>query len=186
MTMPRAFGPATDGHGQVCFLLFSSTLNDCIHPPRPPKPWATKTAILLLLLLPQILFHRETFPRRLNASSTRTKWLIGPVPSPCWVSTALPLWGFTGLILLLQDTFETFFGARIDLIQRTLTKHSDRLKIRAEEAMNKMKTPGGEDLAENLDRERQKFKLLVRINHLWTGRPPINVLGDGLCRFNSD
>lgn len=27
--------------------------------------------------------------------------------------------------------------------------------------MNKMKTPAGEDLAENLDREMQKFKLKV-------------------------
>ena len=62
---------------------------------------------------------------------------------------------------LLVDTVETFFDARIDLIQRALTKHSDRLKIRAEEAMNKMKTPAGEDIAENLDREMQKFKLKV-------------------------
>jgi len=30
--------------------------------------------------------------------------------------------------------------------------------------MNKMKTPAGEDLAENLDREMQKFKLKVGIN----------------------
>ena len=59
------------------------------------------------------------------------------------------------------DTLETFFDARIDLIQRTLTKHSDRLKTRAEVAMNKMKSPSGEDLAENLDREMQKFKLKV-------------------------
>lgn len=72
-------------------------------------------------------------------------------------------WGFAGFKPLLQDTLETFFDARIDLIQRTLTKHSDRLKVRAEEAMNKMKTPAGEDLAENLDREMQKFKLKVRI-----------------------
>ena len=62
---------------------------------------------------------------------------------------------------------ETFFDARIDLIQRTLTKHGDRLKIRAEEAMNKMKTPAGEDLAENLDREMQKFKLKVGSNLTW-------------------
>ena len=58
---------------------------------------------------------------------------------------------------------ETFFDARIDLIQRTLTKHSDRLKVRAEEAMSKMKAPAGEELAENLDREMQKFKFNVRI-----------------------
>ena len=66
----------------------------------------------------------------------------------------------------LVDTVETFFDARIDLIQRTLTKHSDRLKIRAEEAMNKMKTPAGEDIAENLDREMQKFKLKVCNCHI--------------------
>ena len=29
--------------------------------------------------------------------------------------------------------------------------------------MNKMKSPSGEDLAENLDREMQKFKLKVRV-----------------------
>lgn len=62
----------------------------------------------------------------------------------------------------LFDTLETFFDARIDLIQRTLTKHGDRLKIRAEVAMNKMKSPSGEDLAENLDKEMQKFKLKVQ------------------------
>jgi len=38
--------------------------------------------------------------------------------------------------------------------------------------MNKMKTPAGEDLAENLDREMQKFKLKVGINSP----------GIGLCR----
>lgn len=69
----------------------------------------------------------------------------------------------------LSDTMETFFDARIDLIQRALTKHSDRLKIRAEEAMNKMKTPAGEDLAENLDREMQKFRLKVCANYLYLG-----------------
>lgn len=32
--------------------------------------------------------------------------------------------------------------------------------------MSKMKTPAGEDLAENLDREMQKFKFKVRINYI--------------------
>ena len=73
------------------------------------------------------------------------------------------------------DTVETFFDARIDLIQRALTKHSDRLKVKAEEAMNKMKSPSGEDLAENLDREMQKFKLKVCcVNHPCPG--------SGTCR----
>ena len=74
---------------------------------------------------------------------------------------------------------ETFFDARIDLIQRTLTKHSDRLKIRAEEAMNKMKTPAGEDLAENLDREMQKFKLKVCTGYLTSENSVvINMMAD--------
>jgi hypothetical protein len=59
---------------------------------------------------------------------------------------------------------ETYFDARLDLIQRTLTKHSDRLKMKAEGALNdvlKMKPPSGDDLAENFDREVQKFRLKV-------------------------
>ena len=81
------------------------------------------------------------------------------------------MWGLVELMsfMWLSDTMETFFDARIDLIQRALTKHSDRLKIRAEEAMNKMKTPAGEDLAENLDREMQKFRLKVCANYLYLG-----------------
>ena len=35
--------------------------------------------------------------------------------------------------------------------------------------MNKMKTPAGEDLAENLDREMQKFKLKVCVGYLASG-----------------
>ena len=89
------------------------------------------------------------------------KWRV---LSRCLVGVASHFRGFQKkFISLASDTLETFFDARIDLIQRTLTKHSDRLKVRAEEAMNKMKAPAGEDLAENLDREMQKFKLKVRI-----------------------
>jgi hypothetical protein len=61
---------------------------------------------------------------------------------------------------------ETYFDSHIDLLQRTLTKHSDRLKLKAEVALNdvlKMKPPSGDDLAENFDREVQKFKLKVRV-----------------------
>jgi len=44
--------------------------------------------------------------------------------------------------------------------------------------MNKMKSPSGEDLAENLDREMQKFKLKVRIGYLRAGGIVINVTGN--------
>jgi hypothetical protein len=61
---------------------------------------------------------------------------------------------------------ETYFDSRLDLLQRTLTKHSDRLKLKAEVALNdvlKMKPPSGDDLAGNFDREVQKFRLKVRV-----------------------
>jgi len=83
-------------------------------------------------------------------------------------------WGLSRPRARWLDTVETFFDARIDLIQRALTKHSDRLKFRAEVAMNRMKTPAGEDIAENLDREMQKFKLKVCIGYpcLGSGTAP--------------
>lgn len=36
------------------------------------------------------------------------------------------------------DTMETYFDSRIDLLQRSLVKHSDRLKMRAEETVNEV------------------------------------------------
>lgn len=68
-----------------------------------------------------------------------------------------------------QDTMETYFDSRLDLIQRALVKHSDRLKLKAEVTLNdvfKMKAPSGDDLVENFDREVKQFKLKVR----WTLR----------------
>ncbi len=66
---------------------------------------------------------------------------------------------------------ETYFDSRLDLIQRSLTKHSDRLKVKADKAfqevfkkevLQKIRSPSGEVLADNLEREMQKFKLRVR------------------------
>jgi hypothetical protein len=59
---------------------------------------------------------------------------------------------------------ETYFDSRIDLLQRRLQKHSDRLKLNAEKAF---KIPSGdvlskEALSENFDREVKNFKLKVR------------------------
>ena len=60
---------------------------------------------------------------------------------------------------------ETYFDSRIDLIQRSLQKHSDRLKMRAEETLEtfKIRDLSGDLLAENFDREVRSFKLKVRI-----------------------
>ncbi|PAV21114.1 integral to membrane [Pyrrhoderma noxium] len=61
----------------------------------------------------------------------------------------------------LLDTIETFFDSRMDLLERQLKKHSERLKTRAEEAF-KLKTPSGDIFAaKDLEREVQKFKLKV-------------------------
>lgn len=57
------------------------------------------------------------------------------------------------------DTMETYFDSRLDLLQRQIQKHSDRLKTKAEEALKKR--PHGDVLTENLDREIKNFKLKV-------------------------
>jgi hypothetical protein len=65
----------------------------------------------------------------------------------------------TGAFTLL-DTMETFFDSRIDLLQRHIQKHSDRLKSKAEEALKK-RVQSGDLLAENFDREVKNFKLRI-------------------------
>lgn len=65
----------------------------------------------------------------------------------------------TGAFTLL-DTMETFFDSRLDLLQRQIQKHSDRLKSKAEEALKK-RVQSSDLLAENFDREIKNFKLKV-------------------------
>lgn len=67
------------------------------------------------------------------------------------------------------DTMETYFDSRLDLLQRNLAKQSDRLKMKADMALQglrkdilkQIKTPTGEPIpiADNLEKELQKFKL---------------------------
>jgi len=67
-----------------------------------------------------------------------------------------------------QDTFETYFDSHVDLLQRKLQKHSDRLKLKAEEALKikdlKIKDLSGDLLTENLEREIKGLKVKVRDN----------------------
>ncbi|KAG2159031.1 uncharacterized protein EDB93DRAFT_439518 [Suillus bovinus] len=67
----------------------------------------------------------------------------------------------TGAFTLL-DTMETFFDSRLDLLQRRIQKHSDRLKSKAEEAFKK-RVQSSDVLAENFDREVKNFKLKVSL-----------------------
>ncbi|KAJ3937364.1 MAG: hypothetical protein NXY57DRAFT_638284 [Lentinula lateritia] len=62
----------------------------------------------------------------------------------------------------LLDTMETFFDSHVDLLQRKLQRHSDRLKMKAEEAL-KMRdiSAAGDQLAENFEKEVKSFKLKV-------------------------
>ncbi|KAG1866918.1 hypothetical protein F4604DRAFT_1585225 [Suillus subluteus] len=53
---------------------------------------------------------------------------------------------------------ETFFDSRLDLLQRQIQKHSDRLKLKAEEALKKH-VQSGDLLVENFDCEVKNFKL---------------------------
>ncbi|PPQ66278.1 hypothetical protein CVT26_010962 [Gymnopilus dilepis] len=68
----------------------------------------------------------------------------------------------------LLDTIETYFDSHVDLLQRKLQKHSDRLKLKAEETFKikdlklgdlKIKDLSGDLLAENLEKEIKSFKL---------------------------
>lgn len=66
---------------------------------------------------------------------------------------------------------ETFFDSRLDLLQRKLQKHSDRLKKRTEETF-KLRDISSDQLAENFDREVKNFKLKVRNIDQREGRQP--------------
>ena len=57
------------------------------------------------------------------------------------------------------DTIETFFDSRLDLFERRLKKHSDRLKFKAEEALRRTRTPIQGEM--DFDKEIQKFKIKV-------------------------
>jgi len=65
------------------------------------------------------------------------------------------------LTLWAPDTFETYFDSHVDLLQRKLQKHSDRLKVKAEETF-KIREISSDQLAGNLEREFKNFKLNVR------------------------
>ncbi|KZP13096.1 hypothetical protein FIBSPDRAFT_921728 [Athelia psychrophila] len=87
----------------------------------------------------------------------------GPATYDYFMRDERPEWA--GAFTLL-DTMETYFDSHLDLLQRRLQKHSDRLKSKAEEAL-KFRSPSGVDLlnkdllTENFDREVNKFKLKV-------------------------
>ncbi|KAL4082023.1 hypothetical protein V8B97DRAFT_148642 [Scleroderma yunnanense] len=70
----------------------------------------------------------------------------------------------------LLDTMETYFDSQLDLLQRQIQKHSDRLMMKAEVALRKRRTQSGDFLAENFDREIKNFKLKVsaRMQSLYT------------------
>ncbi|KAJ6567235.1 hypothetical protein DFH09DRAFT_1314348 [Mycena vulgaris] len=60
----------------------------------------------------------------------------------------------------LLDTVETYFDSHVDLLQRKLQKHSDRLKMKAEETF-KIRDLSGDLLAENFEREFKSFRLRI-------------------------
>lgn len=65
-----------------------------------------------------------------------------------------------------SDTVETYLDSHVDLLQRKLLKHSDRLKMKAEAFTIKelkIKDLSGDLLAQNLEREIRNFKLRVII-----------------------
>jgi len=74
------------------------------------------------------------------------------------------------LIYPTVDTIETYFDSHVDLLQRKLQKHSDKLKMAAEEAFKelKIKDLSGDLLTENLEREIRAFKVKVGVGTIFT------------------
>jgi hypothetical protein len=70
------------------------------------------------------------------------------------------------LTLAYPDTVETYFDSHVDLLQRKLQKHGDRLKMKAEETFKikdlSIKDLSSEMLAEHFEREFKSFRLKVR------------------------
>lgn len=84
--------------------------------------------------------------------------LLANMPNLKYADDALVCW---------TDTIETYFDSRIDLFQRNFTKQSDKLRVRAEETLKRIRAEQAlrehrEKLPKDLEREVQKLKLKVR------------------------
>lgn len=122
---------------------------------RPPSPPYGKS----YFSVPFERFVRDDTFDQLTGAFT----LLGR-PTFCPPSTMWHLVDFS------SDTVETYFDSHVDLLQRKLQKHSDRLKLKAEETFKikdlkikdlKIKDLSGDLLAENLEREIKNFKIKV-------------------------
>lgn len=101
-------------------------------------------------------------------------------------STAFTLSGSYNSNILLSycsklnapDTLETFFGSHVDLLQRRLQRHSDRLKSKADEVLRRRNSSSpGENVIANLEREAKAFQLKVVLTCL--------LIRTGLAHFDS-
>lgn len=62
----------------------------------------------------------------------------------------------------LLDTLETYWDSRMDLLERRLKSHGEKLKVRANEQLAKIKTPTGEfQYPKDIENEVKKFKVKV-------------------------
>lgn len=98
---------------------------------------------------------RPPSPTKMESSATGMGYFSAPFER--FIRDEASDW--TGAFTLL-DTMETYFDSRIDLLQRQIQKHSDRLKMKAEVALKKH-AQSSDILAENFDREIRNFKLKV-------------------------
>jgi hypothetical protein len=97
------------------------------------------------------------------SASNATKWQTGPARLHSSVrskSKNPQVAAYQLNMPLPTDTVETYWDSHVDLLQRRLQKHSDRLKMRAEETF-KIRDLSGDLLAENFEREFKSFRLRV-------------------------
>jgi hypothetical protein len=112
------------------------------------------------------VFRKRLFLHALRAvCSGRTLGLDERFHTSGYAQPELPvtMWHLT---LVYPDTLETYFDSHVDLLQRKLQKHSDRLKMKAEETFKikdmTINDLSGDMLAEHFEREFKSFRLKVR------------------------
>lgn len=87
---------------------------------------------------------------------------LPPRANPLFHSTTTPTAALSHFVLCTPDTLETYWDSRMDLLERRLKSHGEKLKVRANEQLAKIKTPTGEfQYPKDIEHEVKKFKVKV-------------------------
>jgi hypothetical protein len=120
-----------------------------------PKPLSRKPSSPTLLSNLNLSFFSEAFDRFAKDDLGTGFTLLGEY---CQPKRNWPAVSDTKLTVWYADTIETFWDARIDLLERRIKKHSDRLKMKAGGAFKLAGTPTADLYTKDMEKEIQRFK----------------------------